>query len=260
MQRGTPLSSFERLFPRSSSSAGADEGEIPSVHELFAATLRDELTLQSFAEALASLHGIRMTPAAAHLMSSVDAGSGRLSFVQFQRALQEDADHAGQAGRPVAFKDHAAAIIADNSGLPKPAPRASAMKHSTDISADPFVRALHRTSRDHEKGEFQSNPVMRTNRVSAGHPLAAARAPSGSVEQESGVRELANTSTRLFVSGKLSSEDYIQQLEGMGVQVTPDGELHRLIVRVQVGDVSFAQLSRAVQREIGQANASDAKA
>eukprot|EP00439_Symbiodinium_sp_Y106_P005648 s6015_g1.t1 len=65
MSRGH--SSFERVFPRSGTESAPvhPSGDAPSVHELFAMALREELPLPQLAEALRRLHGIRMTVAAA---------------------------------------------------------------------------------------------------------------------------------------------------------------------------------------------------
>ncbi|OLP93640.1 hypothetical protein AK812_SmicGene24449 [Symbiodinium microadriaticum] len=64
MSRGH--SSFERVFPRSGTESAPVQpsGDAPSVHELFAMALREELPLPELAEALSRLHGIRMTVAA----------------------------------------------------------------------------------------------------------------------------------------------------------------------------------------------------
>eukprot|EP00928_Gymnodinium_smaydae_P061306 TRINITY_DN45413_c0_g1_i2.p1 TRINITY_DN45413_c0_g1~~TRINITY_DN45413_c0_g1_i2.p1 ORF type:complete len:266 (+),score=65.58 TRINITY_DN45413_c0_g1_i2:77-874(+) len=257
--------SLGRVFPRAGDAA-EDEAKPPPIHELFTALMRDELSLPSFAQALQGLHGIRLSPAAVRLLSSVDATSGRLSFAQFQRALQEGPGTMAQpcseglgAGKANAFKDKASAIITDNSGAPVPGPTFAAPKVATDISADEFVRAKQRVT-GQARGAFQANPVVPTNRVSAGNPLAGAmadRRPSfeatGAPAAEGGesAREVAQTATRMYVSGELNAAEYEAFLARCGIRPAQGSELKRLIAsHEKVGDGQFLQLMRTLQREL----------
>jgi hypothetical protein len=255
MQQGCPTS-FSRIFGAGGDGRGetAEEASTPSVHELFAAAMRDELTLRQFAEALVQLHGIRLTPGAMRLLSSVDATSGRLSFSQFQRALQEDGDAPGEAGKKTVFRDQAHAIIRDNDGAPSAPPKTEPVKHATDISADPFMRQKARVEKvSQSRGSYGANPVVPTNRASAGNPLVAQRleAESNASEDAYGDRDMANTAVRMFVSGDLDRKGFEDFLERFGVQLKAESDLQRLVLaHEKVGDGSFLQVSRALQKEI----------
>merc|ERR1711907_380876 len=85
---------------------------------------------------------------------------------------------------------------------------------STDINQDPFIKAQVRLERAAQKqqGPFSGNPVVQTNNVSAGNPLAP---PLHEVPVNRGcggdaysTREVANTATRMFVGGEMSRMDY----------------------------------------------------
>eukprot|EP00416_Gambierdiscus_australes_P019542 CAMPEP_0171065770 /NCGR_PEP_ID=MMETSP0766_2-20121228/7036_1 /TAXON_ID=439317 /ORGANISM="Gambierdiscus australes, Strain CAWD 149" /LENGTH=258 /DNA_ID=CAMNT_0011521897 /DNA_START=54 /DNA_END=830 /DNA_ORIENTATION=+ len=252
MQRGGPTTSHNRIFGGGGSDGPEDEK--PSVHELFSAAMRNELNLQQLAQALSALHGIHLTPAAARLLLSVDAASGRLTFAQFQKSLLlEEGGDVGEAGRPNVFEDQAKAIIEDNLGEPV-APRVGdPAKHSTDISADPFVKQRRHMEQSQARGPFSANPVMDTNRPSMGNPLVASRAPREEAPEDSwdGAREMANTATRMFVGGELDGAGYEKFLRRFGVQMTPECELHRLVLRQQrTGDCKFVDIMRALQREL----------
>lgn len=254
MARGQ-LNSFDRIFSRPSNGRDGENGSPPSVHELFSAAMRDEITLRDFAEALASCHGIRLTSAAVRLLTSVDATSGRLSFTQFQRALQEPEDglECG-AGKPLTIADQASAIISDNSGRPMPraAPsQLSAHRPATDISADPFIKQQVLLERAAAKGPFPGNPVVQTNQASAGNPFVAQRQPQAQNEELYGGEEMANTATRMFVGGDLSREEFEGFLTKCGVQMSPESELRRLITtHEKVGNGNFMQFKRALNREM----------
>lgn len=253
MQRGDP-SSFDRIFGRNQ--GGGDE--TPSVHELFSAVMRDQLSLQEFAKLLVQMHGVRLTPAAVRLLSSVDASSGQVSFSQFQRTMQQEGDAAGGAGKPNVFTDHAKAIITDNTGAPEAPPtHAAPAKHSTDISIDPFVKQSQRIEHAQAKGSFQSNPVVRTNRASVGNPMAMCAEPAQrpqDSEDPYGAREMANTATRMYVTNELDRKGYEQFLDRFGIKLKAESELHRLILaHEKVGDGKFANFSRALQREMAEA-------
>lgn len=254
MNRGP--TSHDRIFGGAAADAGNDK---PSVHELFSAAMRDELKLPQFAQALVSLHGVRMTPNAARLLSSVDAASGRLSFAQFQKALAEDIDdEPAQAGRPNVFEDQAKAIIEDNLGAPSAPSAAAPAKQSTDISADPFVRQRARVNQFQAQGPFSANPVRKTNVASAGNPLVAGQAEPVRADSEDpyGSREMANTATRMFVAGELDRPGYEKFLRRFGVQLTPESELQRLVLKQdQLGDCKFVDLARALQRELARIEA-----
>lgn len=254
MNRGP--TSFDRIFARS---AGEVEGEgsPPSVHELFTAVMRDELDLGRFAEALEVLHGVRLTPTAIKLLSSTDGRSGRLQFSQFQRALQDDSgDNDMGAGKASIFKDQAKAIIADNCGEAVAPDRVAVAKVHTDISKDEFVKQKVRVEMAQARGPGPgSNPVVPTNRVSLGNPLVAARVDatgSDAGKEESATRDMANTATRMFISGELNRKGYEDLLGRVGVKLTAESELQRMILsHEKVGDGRFVPLSRALQRELG---------
>ncbi|CAK0821596.1 unnamed protein product [Prorocentrum cordatum] len=246
--------SFERLFQRDD--AAVDTDRPPSVHELFTASMRDEITLQQFREALVDIHGLDITSAADKLISSVDAASGRLSFADFQRAMsQVDSSASGGAGKPVHYKDQAKSIISDNSGAAAPAPLAMPKKQHSDISNDAFViRKTEVDKRSAAKGEWGANPVLRTNQVSAGNPLAERVGAVLPGEDSSEPRDMANTATRMFVSGELDAASYEQFLQGLGVGLSDESEIRRLITaHKKTGDGSFTRLSRAVQAELARA-------
>lgn len=255
-----PRSSFDRVFARASPDANApsesQNGDgLPSVHELFSMLMRDEISLRDFAQGLRSLHGIQLTDAAIRLLTSVDANSGRLSFAQFQRSLQEDGAPQGGAGLPMIISDQAAAIISDNCGAPVAAAapsQACTRRPATDINADPFIKAQHRVERNTNRGQM-SNPVLQTNNVSPGNPLAGAactRSEAGSEDPYS-EREMAYSATRMYVAGELSQGDYEKFLLKFGVHLESESELARLIrTHGKVGDGNFVQMSRALKREL----------
>ncbi|CAE7843393.1 CAMK2A [Symbiodinium microadriaticum] len=236
MSRGH--SSFERVFPRSGTESAPVQpsGDAPSVHELFAMALREELPLPELAEALSRLHGIRMTVAAARLLSSVDAGSGRLSFSQFQRALQEDSAPLAEAGVPNVFVDQAKAIIADNCGSPLPPEdrRGDHNRPRTDISNEDFVKAGIFASRVQAQGPFRGSVLVPTNDASAANPLAQ-RVPAESADDE-----LAG----MYIGGELDRSGYEQYLSQIGLGL--DLEVQKLIATHERAGVSFSALCRAV--------------
>eukprot|EP00440_Ansanella_granifera_P006995 gb/GFBE01007578.1/.p1 GENE.gb/GFBE01007578.1/~~gb/GFBE01007578.1/.p1 ORF type:complete len:271 (+),score=45.28 gb/GFBE01007578.1/:1-813(+) len=258
-------SSFDRIFARQPGSEKRDPGEPPSVHELFSMAMRDELPLPQFVEALVELHCVRLTPAAARLLSSVDAASGRLSFSQFQKALQEDpfsAKSAGEAGLPNVLKDQAHAIIADNCGTPLPPEcrKGEVGRQASDISNEAFVKAGQHISKVQARGAFSGNVVRPTNQVSAGNPLAnredpsSASRPGGSVdlnEDPYGLRDMTRTATRMFVSGELDRAGFEKFLARLGVVPTPETDLFKLIAsHERAGDGTFQSLTRAVTAEL----------
>ncbi|CAL1144038.1 unnamed protein product [Cladocopium goreaui] len=217
--------SFERVFARDGELK--KQGNPPSVHELFSMTMRDELSMSHFAEALHELHGIQLTQAAARLLSSIDAGSGRLSFTQFQRALQEDPQEpAALSGRPNVFNDQAKAIITDNAGSPKPPTlRGDHCRPHTDISGEDFVKAGQLASKMQALGPFQSNLVVPSNDPSINNPLVHRQEPAG----DSG-RDMMRTASRMFISGELDRAGYEKFLVQNGIMLTSDCDLQKLIV------------------------------
>ncbi|CAJ1420202.1 unnamed protein product [Effrenium voratum] len=231
--------SFERIFARDDKPQPT-EGQA-SLHELFSMAMREQLPLPQLAEALEALHGIRLTPSAARLLSSVDAGSGRLSFSQFQRALQEDSGDPGAgAGRPNVFTDQAKSIIADNAGAPKPpAPRGDHCRAHTDISEEDFVKAGQMASKVQAQGPFRGNVVVPTNEVSRGNPLVRQDFPG----EAEGSRDMTRTATRMFISGELDRAGYEKFLTQMGVRLTADCELQRLILSHERVPLWLAKLS-----------------
>jgi hypothetical protein len=260
MARNIP-NSFDRVFVRPS--AQADETETPpSIHELFTAFMRDELSLPDFAEALDTLHSTIITPAAARLLTSPDGMSGQLSFQQFQRALQDIEGPSGGAGRPMVISDQASAIISDNTGPPaprKPPSQLGAARPSTDISKDPFIKQQVRLERAAQKGPFPGNPVVQTNHVSAGNPLTAILSgeqafQAGQENDAYSTREMANTVTRMYVGGEISRLDYEGFLNKSGVQLGAESELLKLIINNEkVGVGNFSQFMRALNRELANA-------
>lgn len=243
--------SFSRIFGGGSS---ADEGDdTPSVHVLYSAHMRGELALPQFREALRCLHNIRLPPAAERLLQSVDAASGRMPFSQFQKSLGNEGVILGQqAGRPNVFTDQAKAIIEDNLGAPSAPSRAAPAKHSTDISADVYVRQQTRLDKAQARGPFNSNPVMRTNKPSGANPLIALRreeAERSSASQDpSDPRELAYAATRMFISGDLDRSGYEDLAQRLGADLSPESELQRLILKQdRTGDCKFTDLARALQ-------------
>ncbi|CAK9099889.1 unnamed protein product [Durusdinium trenchii] len=234
--------SFERIFPREGETKRTDSP--PSVHELFAMTMRDELSASQFAEALVSLHGIRLTPAAARLLSSVDAGCGRLVFRQFQKALQEDSlEPVAVSGRPNVFVDQAKGIMLDNAGSPTPpALRGDNSRPHTDISREDFVKANQLASKMQALGPFRSNLVVPSNDPSINNPLV----PHEEQSDDTG-RDTMRTATRMFISGELDRASYEQFLTQQGVLLTSDCDLQKLIVsHERAGDATFTALSRAL--------------
>eukprot|EP00927_Polykrikos_kofoidii_P062802 TRINITY_DN57607_c0_g1_i1.p1 TRINITY_DN57607_c0_g1~~TRINITY_DN57607_c0_g1_i1.p1 ORF type:complete len:283 (+),score=44.66 TRINITY_DN57607_c0_g1_i1:84-932(+) len=259
MSRAAP-SSFDKIFARDAPGSAAPgergEGDVPTVHELFSAVMRNELGMRDFAQALAELHNIGLTPAAVRLLASVDATSGRLSFAQFQRALQDNGGGVplgGGAGLANQFQDQAAAIITDNSGQPVPVSQTDAKKANTDISADAYVRQ-HKivSSVQANRGAFSANPVRKTNTASAGNPLAPrSSSPAGGEQEEVASREALQTATRIYVGGELSRGEYEGFLTRFGVDLGGDSDLQRLIAsHEQVGDGNFIKIFQAVKREL----------
>merc|ERR1711971_622301 len=195
-------------------------------------------------------------------MGSTDATSGRLTFIQFQRALQDDGEPTMGAGVPLVSKDQAGAIISNNSGAPEPASPPKVAHAATDINQDPFIKAqvlLERAAAANKGGAFSGNPVVKTNHASTGNPLVVShgrRDDFGRQVPEKGMsdaydeREMASTATRMYVGGELSCIDYEGCLSKLGLQVSADSELRRLIQSYEkVGEGNFSQFMRAVNRE-----------
>lgn len=220
--------------------------------------MREDLSLRDFAEVLATYHSIHIPPACVKLLMSVDAASGHISFSQFQRALGQGGSEAGQAGKPIIFQDQAKSIIEDNSGRPDAPPRITGSgKFSTDISADSFVRRKVELDRTYVSGDFSSNPIEDTNFASVGNPLVERlRDPSGQSEELYGAREMANTATRMFLNAELDQLGYEQFLDRLGVQITEENGLKKLISTQQrSGSCTFQQFSKILQRELGRIDA-----
>lgn len=258
IQGATRDSSFDKIFGAGGEAAQGDDDKT-SMHELFSMTMRDDLTLRDFAQALREMHGVVLTPAAARLLSSTDANSGRLSFAQFQRALQDGGSRdSGGAGTRTNFSDQAAAIMADNAGAPVPASHpaqtGATAKHNTDISKDPYIKRQVAMARGQAAGPFSDNPVVQTNRVSAGNPLAA----QSPVQEEDpyGVQNMANTAVRMYVTGELPRREFEKFLVRLGLTGEGESELGRLIEsHDRIGDGNFAKMSRSLKREITLADA-----
>eukprot|EP00933_Yihiella_yeosuensis_P074056 TRINITY_DN82891_c0_g1_i1.p1 TRINITY_DN82891_c0_g1~~TRINITY_DN82891_c0_g1_i1.p1 ORF type:complete len:287 (+),score=58.04 TRINITY_DN82891_c0_g1_i1:48-863(+) len=259
----TEKSSFDRVFARQPGKVGREDGEPPAVSELFSMAMRDQLPLPQFAEALLHLHGVRITPAAGRLLSSIEASQGTLPFSKFQKALNEDPSAVAglEAGLSNLYVDKASAIIEDNSGEKNPPQvrgRGEMGKHNTDISADSFVKAQHRISKTQARGPFSGGIVMPTNDCSRGNPLAfrdespPRGAPAGgSAEDPYGVRDMVATATRMFVGGELDQQGYEKFLDRFGIKPNAESELRKLIdSHARANDGKFVPLLRAVQDEL----------
>jgi len=274
-QRCGSLTSFDKILGRQPGSNVRPEGEPPSMHELFAMTMREELTLPQFMQALAQLHNVRVTPAAARLLSSIDASSGRVTFAQFQRALQEDLDtHALTHGMRIHILDQAHAIMEDNLGPPlPPEPRIGAGKHMTDINQDEVVKACQRIGKIQAKGAFSCGLIGNTNEASYGNPfrarteaaIAEAEVPfqrpddvlrPEKAEDDYGLRQMGANATRMFVNGDLDKKGFEKFLARCGIVPDRDSDLWRQIICHNEGSGSFTKLSLAVDRELSRAAAS----
>jgi len=261
MARSIP-NSFDRVFGGHREAEVNSEDSPPSVHDLFIANMRNDLSLGDFVEALASLHGMQITSTALKLLRSTDASSGRLSYQAWLRAMKDgDPLFDVGAGRPMEIKDQAAAIIHDNLGscVPgKPPSQCSVGRPSTDINNDPFIKQQIRLERAAAKGPFPGNPVVQTNHVSAGNPLCGPPAAFREEQRDGATdaREMANTATRMFVANEISCQDYEAFLKRSGVQLDGCADLRRLIINHdKVGDGSFAQLMRLINRQIATGDA-----
>eukprot|EP00913_Durusdinium_trenchii_P031065 g29092.t1 len=164
---------------------------------------------------------------AARLLSSVDAGCGRLVFRQFQKALQEDSlEPVAVSGRPNVFVDQAKGIMLDNAGSPTPpALRGDNSRPHTDISREDFVKANQLASKMQALGPFRSNLVVPSNDPSINNPLV----PHEEQSDDTG-RDTMRTATRMFISGELDRASYEQFLTQQGVLLTSDCDLQKLIV------------------------------
>lgn len=261
--------SFDKIFSRADPDPKEGKDAKPKVHDLFMSVCRDELSLENFSEALYGWHNIMLTQAAVRLLQSIDAQSGRLSFAQFQRALQEDdAPLDGGAGLGIKYADQASAIIMDNCGAPIPGMTVAQGKALTDISADSFVRAKQRVQVMQGRGAFNSNPVMKTNKPSQGNPMNQMdRAHSPPIRGAMGAmkaamaedREVIINATREFVGGDIPRREYESVLAQAGIPLTRESELQKLILsHDQVGDGNFLQMNKALQRLTGAASARSA--
>jgi len=247
-----PETSFDKIFGGAAAAAPAadKDEEKPSVNALFTALMRDELGFAAFEELLHAMHNITLTGAAVRLLHSTDATSGRLKYQQFQKALAEGGyEESDVAGKPNLLKDQAGAIIADNSGAAVPGPRYAAPKVHTDISVDDFAKQHSKVARNQQaKGAFASNPVVQSNQVSSGNPLAQSRAANAPVDDD---REVGQVATRMYASGELNRREYEEFLAGIGVALSRESELLRLIIsHEKVGDGNFLKLSKALQSEL----------
>lgn len=260
-QRGGQ-NTFDRLFSRAAT--GGDEEEAkPSVHELFSAFMGESISLRAFAEALLEYHNIHITHEAANLMMSNDAASGRVTFQQFQRALQGGGFPLGaSAGKANTYKDAVSSIIADNSGPPLVGGSQPSAKGVTksDISNEPYIKAVHQAQKNACGPYGTKNPVLLTNDCSYGNPLVSAQLeatlPSGSQgggskDDAYGAKEMANTAARMYIGGELNKREFEKYLERLGVPLRMETELQKLIFKQDAtGGVKFLELSRAIQREM----------
>jgi len=98
---------------------------------------------------------------------------------------------------------------------------------------------------------------MPTNRVSAGNPLAdrgRGDAEPAADADPYGTREMAQTATRMYVSGELDRVGFEKFLARFGVDLGGESELRHMIeAHERVGDGSFVSFSRALQRELEKA-------
>jgi len=241
--------SFDRLFDRATPSLGrgGDDEEKPSVHALFSAHLAGQFDLRAFAQALMDFHEVGLTQSSVRLLTSVDAASGRLSFAQFQRPLQDGpAVPMGGAGIANHFDDQAAAIIGDNCGDKVPPASFAPARLNTDISNDPFVKQGNLVEKQQAHG--RKNPIVNSNRVSVGNPLQASRSSQG---PNDGPREAAQRATRCFIDGEIDRREYEAFLSEVGVRMSQESDLQRLIAsHSQAGDGNFAKFSSALRNEL----------
>lgn len=251
------LSSFQKIFGESPALT-TDGGSKPSVHELFAMAMRGQLPLDQFADALDVFHGVPLTPAAAKLLTSLDADSCHLTFAQFQRALQDtsglvDGPDKG-AGLPYVLQDQAKAIITDNSGQPVAPPALQGQpKHFTDISVDSHTKQVREAAMQ-ARGPFSGNPVVATNRPSAGNPLVARLHEEGPPGEDFGCRAMASTAARMVISGELDKSGLKKMLASYGVEPDREAEVWRLVSsHEQAGGVPFLALQRSIHKELQKA-------
>mmetsp|Transcript_45475 Transcript_45475/g.134596 ORF Transcript_45475/g.134596 Transcript_45475/m.134596 type:complete len:280 (+) Transcript_45475:110-949(+) len=271
--------SFENIFgsggpgtPKGGGAAGAEGGDEPtSIHKLFTAAMRGDLSLPLFAQELRDVHGLGITQAAARLLTSVDAGCGRLTFAQFQKAMQDEGDgysQGGAAGGKTKYVDSACAIIEDNCGEARaPQPVQSTHRISTDISSDVTELLQQRTRVEkvaQAGGAFRTNPVRNTNTVSRGNPMMQLREeppqPMGGADPDGddayGSREMANTATRMYVGGEIDKHAFEKFLAGTGMVLAKDSEVRKLIDRHEkTGDGKFVAFSKALQAELAKVQA-----
>lgn len=277
-------SSFTRIFWSVPSHLTQDDRP-PSLHELFLAFQKDQLSVDQFGELIGELHGLRYTEQARRLLRDPN-----LSFQKFSRdgvcpapggpgtPFEANPDGGGDgagcrrsspspfpaeelstfakhgAGMQNRYKDSAEAIIRDNSGLPAPPelrPGESCRRASSDVNQE---TALKTRSRVAKMGA--GNPVLKTNKVSAGNPLLDG--PEGSSGGEHyAPQEMAHTAIRLFIGGEIKALEFEQFLGRMGVDLAaPENQEVKDLVRRQstVGDRTFLQFSKALSRRVGAAN------
>lgn len=248
--RGNPTT-FDRLFSRPLNLSEGADGK-PSVHELFSGYMNEQMSLRSFAEALLELHNVHITQSAVQLLLSPEATSGRVSFAQFQRALQVGSPADGFAGKANHYKDAASAIISDNGGTPVASSWAAAPFRQSDISNEPFIKAQHFAERSSHGPSGTKNPVRNTNDVSRGNPmiLQAARADVREAADTYNAKDMANTAARMFISGELKAREFEEYLGRLGIPYHED--LQRMVQKHEsgMGDAKFAELSRLLLREL----------
>eukprot|EP00929_Paragymnodinium_shiwhaense_P045805 TRINITY_DN23355_c0_g1_i1.p1 TRINITY_DN23355_c0_g1~~TRINITY_DN23355_c0_g1_i1.p1 ORF type:complete len:257 (-),score=46.97 TRINITY_DN23355_c0_g1_i1:65-835(-) len=249
--------SFDKIFDR----AGCQQqpaDDKPGVHMLFSMLMRSELEIPAFAQALRQYHGQMLTRAAYKLLTSVDGQSGRLSFANFQKAMQDvDSGIADvAAGAPISRVDQAEAIIRDNSGQPVAAPQFQAAKVKSDINNDTMMAQFNRVSALQASG--RNNPIIPSNRVSAGNPLQRGpESPRGG--GDGGARDSAQMATRMYMDGECSRKDYEEYIARLGIRMAHDSELQRMIVsHERTNDGSFAKLMQALQKELVKAESAGA--
>lgn len=251
--------SFDKIFDRAGCQPQPGQEDKPGIHMLFSALMRGDLEIHGFAQALYHHHNQPLTRAAYRLLTSIDGQSGRLNFAAFQRALQDTesgiADIA--AGAPIVRQDQAAAIIRDNCGEPVPAPEFVGAKCKSDINQDVMVQQFNRVSALQAAG--RNNPIIASNRVSAGNPLVGRQqSPRGGAEDAS-AKEAAQTVTRMFMDGECNRKEYEEYIARLGVRLTHDCDLQRLIVaHERTQDGSFAKFMQALQKELSKAGCAGA--
>lgn len=276
-------SSFTKIFWNVPSHL-SQENRPPSVHELFLAFQKDQLSENQFGELLGELHGLRYTDQARRLLhdpnvsfhkfsrdglcpaaggpgTAFEPSGGAGEGAGFRRASPTpvEAEELGVAAKQGAgmqnrYADSAEAIIRDNCGLPAPPevrPGDTCRRAVSDVNQD---NALKTRSRVAKMGT--GNPVLRTNKPSAGNTLLDGNAgdtDGGEKGEHYAPQEMAHTAIRLFIGEEIKAREFEQFLDRLGVNLAaPENQEVKDLVRRHeaVGDRTFLQFSKALSRRI----------